>query len=217
LLPARRAPRILREPGPPPPAASPPDDPRPILSLRTQGPQTGRLLAAFFPLLERGGSVYCLDGANSFDPYRLTRLARKQGRPPEPLLERLFVSRAYTCHQLVGAVETMLPPLAAAAPPPPVLILGVDRLFLDEDLALNERQYLYERILRRAAALRRRGLPLLITFGGEPASPWARLLERRTRRAADFNQTLARIEERLARVAPLLGAPPHPALLAGAA
>ena len=142
---------------------APPTPPQlPTLAL---GPgQTGRLVAALLPWLAQGRRCYCLDGGNTFDPYELSTEARAQGLDPAPLLERIFISRAYTCHQLLEAVATMLPPLAEHPTPPLVLILGLDRMFLTDELALEERRRVFERIVARAVRLVQRGLPLLATL-----------------------------------------------------
>jgi hypothetical protein len=157
-----------------------------MMALGVAHSQTDRVIAAFLPLLRAGRRLYCLDGANCFNPYRLAAAARQRGLDPEGVLERVFVSRAYTCHQLAEAAETMLPPLVteAAGPladesePPLVGLLGIDRLFLDEDLPLHERRHLYGRMLERAGLMHRRGLPIFITFVSDPAGPWARALGR---------------------------------------
>ena len=85
---------------------------RPIVALGLPGRQTGRLLADCMPLLCQGRDIYCLDGGSIFDPGRLAGLARTVGLEPGPVLDRVFVSRAYTCHQLAAAADTLLAPLA---------------------------------------------------------------------------------------------------------
>ena len=57
-----------------------------------------------------------------------------------------------------------------------MLILGVEEMFLDEDIRLAERRYLFGRILAGASALSRRGLPVLLTCGQSGPSPWGRRL-----------------------------------------
>ena len=150
----------------------------PLVALAVPGARTGRVISAFAPFLLRGFRLYCLDGGNVFNPYRLAVWARGQGWDPAVLLERVFVSRAYTCHQLVEAVESMLEPLGGGPEPPLAALLGIEQLFLDEDIPLWERRYLFDRILDRIKRLHRTGLPILVTFGGEPASPWVRRLAR---------------------------------------
>lgn len=123
--------------------------------------QAGHLVAALLPALAEGRPCYCLDGGNCFDPYVLTSQARRLGLNPKPLLERIFISRAYTCHQLLEAITSMLAPLAERPEPPLAVILGLDRLFLDDDIPLGERRRLYSRVVARIKELLQRGLPLL--------------------------------------------------------
>lgn len=159
---------LRRAPVRPAPAAPAPPPPLPALAI-PRG-QTGRLLASLLPWLAQGHRCYCLDGGNGFNPYELAAQARRQALDPTPLLERIFVSRAYTCHQLLEAARTMLGLLADQAglpgqPPLLALVLGLDHLFLDDDLPLAERRQVYGRLLTRLAEVRRRGLPLLATVG----------------------------------------------------
>ncbi|MBI1783817.1 hypothetical protein HYR69_01615 [Candidatus Sumerlaeota bacterium] len=167
---------------------------KPLLALAIPEGRSGPLLAALGPMLLAGEKVYCLDGGNIFNPYRLALWLRQRGCAPEPILaERLFVSRAFTCHQLAGAVETLLAPLAAEADPPAALILGIEQLFLDEDIPFFERRYLFERILSSARTLRRRGLPMLITCGAKEGNYWVGRLRRSASFLTDSAQAAAGI------------------------
>lgn len=167
----------------------------PIYALSIAGSQTGRVVSSLAAMLGTQRKLYCLDGGNTFNPYRLASLMRRQGRDPAELLRRIFVSRAYTCHQLLGAAQTMLTPLAHAEPQPLVAVLGIDRLFHDEDLPLWERRHLFARLLERIADLRGQGMPTLITFGTERPNPWARNIERIARVLPGAAQALEQIEE----------------------
>jgi hypothetical protein len=178
-------------------AGKPATDPMPCLptvALGLPGQQTGRLLADCMPLLRQGRNIYCLDGGNVFDPYQLAELARTAGLEPGQVLDRVFVSRAYTCHQLAEAADILLAPLAdpdqrKTPLEPLVIILGIDRLFLDEDLALYERRHLYRRVLECAAWISQH-LPLLITFTGDPGSRWIRDLARTVRLLPESERAL---------------------------
>lgn len=186
-------------------AARPAATPLPLAIATPQGRMSG-LVASLGPALAEGATAYCLDGGNAFDPLRLAARLRAAGIPPGPILsERLFVSRAFTCHQLAAATIELLGPLARRNPPPLVLILGVDRLFLDEDIPRFERNHLFERILRETAALAAGGLPILMTCGMEPGNPWPA----RVRRHALFPGDAAEVVAALRRIAD----GPHPAHL----
>ena len=49
--------------------------------------------------------VIVLDGANGFDPYRVSSFARKALIPPERLLKRIRIARAFTCYQMATLVD----------------------------------------------------------------------------------------------------------------
>ncbi len=107
----------------------------------------GHLFLSFFEYLLGEGDVYCLDAGNCFDPYPLAKMARSKGMHPERVLENIRVSRAATCHQIVSVVEEMILPLAEEPEGKMVLVLAIDTLFMDEDIPLFERRYLFDRIL----------------------------------------------------------------------
>jgi hypothetical protein len=46
----------------------------------------------------RGERLGVLIGHNHFDVYALSRLALEHGLDPRPILERIELSRAFTCH-----------------------------------------------------------------------------------------------------------------------
>ena len=48
------------------------------------------------------------DGANSFDPLLIAKIARRAGLIPEELLGRIHISRAFTCHQMEALVVERL-------------------------------------------------------------------------------------------------------------
>lgn len=126
---------------------------------------TAELLAAFLePLREPERRLYCFDGANRFQPQQLALQARRRGLDPAGVLDRVFVSRAYTCHQLVTALETLpIPPGDFNAG---VLVLGFDHLFHDGNVPRWERQYLFDRGLQAVHRISRNGHPVLLITEG---------------------------------------------------
>ncbi|MCA9450691.1 MAG: hypothetical protein KC931_26445, partial [Candidatus Omnitrophica bacterium] len=88
-----------------------------------------------------------MDTGNCFDPYPLAKMARAKGLSAETVLGNIRVSRAATCHQIVSVVEEMILPLAEEPEGKIVLVLAIDSLFMDEDIPLFERRYLFDRIL----------------------------------------------------------------------
>lgn len=65
-------------------------------------------LRASVDLALAGESVTYVDGAHSFDPFVIGRLARIASVPPRQLLAAIRVSRAATCHQMVQLVTERL-------------------------------------------------------------------------------------------------------------
>jgi hypothetical protein len=127
--------------------------------------------------------MYCLDAGNCFDPYPLALAARSRGMVPEEALGRIFVSRAATCHQVVSVVEELLLPLCGDSTRKVVAVLGIDTLFLDEDIPLFERQYLFNRVLQGIIRIRSAGTGCLVTHSPRTkersTSPdWRTLLQR---------------------------------------
>ncbi|MBM4307257.1 MAG: hypothetical protein FJ123_11045, partial [Deltaproteobacteria bacterium] len=48
----------------------------------------------------QGMDVIVLDGANRFNPYIVSSFARNALIPPEEILKRIWVARAFTCYQM---------------------------------------------------------------------------------------------------------------------
>jgi len=59
-----------------------------------------------------------------------------------------------------------------------VTVLGIDTLFLDEDIPLYERRYLFQRSLLGLKAIRSAGIGCLITHHppAEETRPWLRMI-----------------------------------------
>lgn len=102
--------------------------------------------------LSRGERVFFLDGDNRFNPYPLVQLAKEIGHDPKAFLSSLFVSRAFTCHQmgslmlnqLQNGLETHLPYL--------VILCAPLETFYDESVPSIEAKNL---LLHVVAALKR--------------------------------------------------------------
>jgi hypothetical protein len=93
----------------------------------------------------RGLDPIVLDGANGFDPYMVSSFARRALIPPERLLKRIRIARAFTCYQMTTLVEEKLQHLRK----PWIILLGPVTTFLDEDVPEREVGPLFERVLRK--------------------------------------------------------------------
>jgi hypothetical protein len=84
------------------------------------------------------GSLRVLDGGNRFNAYKVARAAR--GRPE--VLNRITVSRAFTCYQVLSLLES------TPSIPVPFVILDLLSTFYDESVQGGERK----RLLRACIA-----------------------------------------------------------------
>ena len=123
-------------------------------------------LAAFAASL--GFRVLVADGANSFDPYVVSKFARKEGFPPEKLLRRISVARAFTCHQLATLIRKRLEPFILPGTSPLVVFLGPCTVFFDEDVPGEEAALLFRRTMAKVQELSQKGVFFLLgqSFSG---------------------------------------------------
>jgi hypothetical protein len=110
-----------------------------------------------------GYAVWVLDGANSFNAYSVARLARRWGYAPEPILERIKLSRAFTCYQMKELVTRRLANALGPARGTAIFCLGFLETFYDEDVPLTDAVRMVKMISATFTALARRGYTILIT------------------------------------------------------
>ncbi len=132
-------------------------------------------------MVGRGTKVIVLDGANRFNPYIVSSFARKALLPPEAILKRIRIARAFTCYQMATLVGERLPAFLerergeAQAGKPRVILLGLLTTFLDEDVPERESSLLLERVLSRVGGMAQKGVSFLlfqpsVPFGSKRAS-----------------------------------------------
>jgi len=103
----------------------------------------------------QGIDAVVLDGANRFDPYVVSSFAKKASIPPENLLKRIRIARAFTCYQMATLVEEKLIALLKQERAINqtqklwVILLGPITTFLDEDVPERETRPLFERMLKK--------------------------------------------------------------------
>jgi len=119
-------------------------------------------------LASKGRAVVVLDGANRFDPYTVSSLARRAWIPPEKLLKSIRIARAFTCYQMATLMGEQLTSLlrregvAELWQKPWVILLGPLTTFLDEDVSEKEVRPLFERSLRKIGGMASEGVPFLL-------------------------------------------------------
>jgi hypothetical protein len=109
---------------------------------------TRALLAALTVLASRGHPIRVFDGGNRFDGYFVARLARRLSNDPHATLERIQLSRAFTCFQLAELIENTgdfsTPDPLNATPEDHSLLFVLDLLntFYDESVPLRDSERL---------------------------------------------------------------------------
>ncbi len=102
-----------------------------------------------------GRTLVVVDGANAFDPFLVADLARRAGLQPQALLDRIRLSRVFTCHQLEALVRGRLLAAASRWRAAAVYFSGLLDPLLDEDVPAGEARRIFRLIppaLRRLQA-----------------------------------------------------------------
>lgn len=126
------------------------------------------LSAAAHALLQ-GIPMTLVDGTNRFDVYYLAEFARRfarqqrgRGVTPEEVLNRIFVSRAFTCYQMEALLTERLPAFVRKKRSPVVIIFGLLDTFYDEQAPLFEVKGSLQRIIGALHRLRQGGVSVLL-------------------------------------------------------
>jgi len=93
---------------------------------------TRTLLALLTYVAAQGEPVRVFDGGNCFDGYFVARLARRFQPDPYAVLERIRLSRAFTCFQLAELIEN------SPGDRSPLFLLNLLDTFYDESVPLRD-------------------------------------------------------------------------------
>ncbi len=109
-------------------------------------------------VLLRGVPVTLVDGTNRFDAYWIAefsrRMAARGGPPPQVLLDRIFISRAFTCYQMEAVITKRLPGFIARTGSPVVIVFGPLDTFYDDQAPFFEVEQGVERVIAALQRLR---------------------------------------------------------------
>ena len=112
--------------------------------------------------LVKGEQVPVVDGCNRFDLMFITKLLQRKQVSVTAMLERGFISRGFTCHQLEQAVTKKLPAFLETSGSTSVVILGLLDTFYDDQAKAREVKQILERVLSMLDELRASGISILI-------------------------------------------------------
>lgn len=108
-----------------------------------------------------GESVLYLDGANTFDPFVIGRLARAHRQQPRKVLSMIHVARAFTCHQMERLVSDCLASALDRYQSRIAILSGLFDTFYDEAVPERETLRLFGRTMEAVIKLTQQGFTLL--------------------------------------------------------
>lgn len=109
-----------------------------------------------------GSNVVFIDGGNTFRLYKIARLAQLHQLNPRQVLERIFISRAFTAHQLTSLIMDKLEETIKNCNAKLVVISDIAGFFLDNDIPHEEAQRIYSQIISYLSSFARKHQIILI-------------------------------------------------------
>lgn len=94
-----------------------------------------------------GSNVVFVDGGNTFRLYKIARLAQLHQLNPREVLERIFISRAFTAYQLTSLILDKLEETVKKYNAKLVVISDIAGFFLDNDVSHEEAQRVYSQLI----------------------------------------------------------------------
>jgi hypothetical protein len=109
-----------------------------------------------------GGNVIFIEGGNTFRLYKVTRLAQIHQLDPKKVLERIFISRAFTAFQLTSLIMEKLEDAVRNYNAKLVVISDIAGYFLQNDVSNEEAQKVYSQILNYLSSFARKHQVIVI-------------------------------------------------------
>jgi len=112
-----------------------------------------------------GITVAVIDAAMAFEVTAIAAYAQACRVPPERFLRHIYIARAFTCYQVATLLCDRLDPLLTTEQVGLVILLGPCTTFFDENVPFKDAFLLFQRVLKKLAALCAHG-PLLLMAQG---------------------------------------------------
>lgn len=156
------------------PSSLVPSTPHALLHSFSAGPGKALLLSGedgIFPLshrvaaelLRRDEPVVLVDGCNRFDLHAIIRAAQQWRADPDLFLNRIFISRGFTCYQMEATVTERLPAFLQKMNGRFAFIFGLLDTFYDEQAPMRDVQFILRGVLSALEEMKARGVSLLLT------------------------------------------------------
>lgn len=109
------------------------------------------------------GAVLWLDGSNSFDPYRISEISRGLELDPELVLQEVYISRAFTCYQMMSLIFEKLGEAIGKFESELVVITGLTGLFSESDLKQEEALRAFDPVVKSLEDMKDPSLTIFLT------------------------------------------------------
>ena len=94
-----------------------------------------------------GTNVIFVDGGNTFRLYQVSRIAQIHQLNPRQVLKRVYISRAFTAHQLTSIVFERLKDAVDRIKAKVVVISDIAGLYLDKDVQAEEAKRVFSQLV----------------------------------------------------------------------
>jgi hypothetical protein len=91
-------------------------------------------------------SAVFIDGGNTFRLYKVSQLARLHHLRPRNVLQRIFISRAFTAHQMTSIILDKLEESVTKYDAKLVIISDFQELYLDKDIPPEESREVFSQV-----------------------------------------------------------------------
>lgn len=109
-----------------------------------------------------GSSVAFIDGGNSFNPYLVAEIARSYGLDPKAVLEKIYVSRAFTAYQLSSLILDKLEPFLNRKKSRLLVVSNITLLFLDRDIPKTEAKDLFMKVCAKLSEISKKKSSIVV-------------------------------------------------------
>ncbi|MEM4733355.1 MAG: hypothetical protein QXD70_02375, partial [Candidatus Bathyarchaeia archaeon] len=108
-------------------------------------------------------NVVFIDGGNTFPLYQIAQLARIHQLDPRQALERIYISRAFTAHQMTTLILEKLEEAISRYNAKLAIISDIAAPFLDKDIPEEEARETFSQVAAYLANFSRKNETILIT------------------------------------------------------
>ncbi len=110
-------------------------------------------------------SVVFVDGGNTFRLYKVSHLAQLHQLDPAEVLQRIFISRAFTAHQMTSMILDKLEEVVLKYHARFVIVSDIAGLYLDKDVQAEESREVFSQVAARLSEFaEENGLVVIATY-----------------------------------------------------